>query len=473
MNEGKLLDFLSHTTEFGWLSSVILAHVQHDTALPDALVLVNLNLRSVVDASRGKTDSLLDQILDRYVAEEFWSACDGCPARHRCPVKFNVDTFRIRPTAGLTDAERAGVEERNQSALIARSRLKSIFQMLHFRKRIHVTVRDLRSVLAFTLFGKQTCAQIETEVASGNADFTNNFYYNAIFSSSEKDRILTLLKDFDVGLASSPMIDSQLSFSKPTTQDYRNLFLKFEHAAMTHLGRSPSDTEDLLRLYKARPMSPEERNLAALEAARLYVASLRRKLFFEGLVTDPSTGFPKRFLDELVPYENIEEFISFIESRSDPQEHLKHAIVLAISRSESIYDEHRGRENVCIRTRHDSTSEVRAFFTYPAQDFTLHVESPPVKSEFVEFLPASIQLRHQERHIVLEISLDLYEMLMRIRDGYVPAAGEMRAFFLNLLMFKKQLMSMPSTRLLLTGGDYNLYQVSRTPTNGIAVSLPS
>jgi hypothetical protein len=64
-------------------------------------------------------------------------------------------------------------------------------------------------------------------------------------------------------------------------------------------------------------------------------------------------------------------------------------------------------------------------------------------------------------------------MLMRIRDGYVPAAGEMRAFFLNLLMFKKQLMSMPSTRLLLTGGDYNLYQVSRTATNGIAVSVPS
>jgi hypothetical protein len=249
MNEGKLLDFLSHTREYGWLSGTILAHLHHSAPLPDDMVLVNLNLRAVVDASRDRTDSLLDHILDRYVAEEFWGACDGCPARHRCPVKFNVDTFRIRPTAGLTDADRAGVELRNQSALVARSRLKSIFQMLHFRKRIHVTVRDLRSVLAFALFGKHTCDTIESQVAAGNADFTNRYYYNAVFSSSEKDRVLSLLKEFDVGLASSPMIDSQLSFSEPSTQDYRNLFLSFEHPTLPGMGRSTSDTEDLIRLY--------------------------------------------------------------------------------------------------------------------------------------------------------------------------------------------------------------------------------
>ncbi|MBK6603358.1 MAG: hypothetical protein IPG28_17840 [Betaproteobacteria bacterium] len=61
-------------------------------------------------------------------------------------------------------------------------------------------------------------------------------------------------------------------------------------------------------------------------------------------------------------------------------------------------------------------------------------------------------------------------MLMRIRDGYVPAAGEMRAFFLNLLMFKKQLMASPSDRLLITDNDYRLYQLARTSSNGVALS---
>ena len=85
MNEGKLIDFLSHSTKFSWLSRTLLNHVQKSSPLPDDIVLVNLNLRSVVDASQDETDCLFDQILDRYVAEEFWLACDECNARHKCP----------------------------------------------------------------------------------------------------------------------------------------------------------------------------------------------------------------------------------------------------------------------------------------------------------------------------------------------------------------------------------------------------
>jgi hypothetical protein len=61
-------------------------------------------------------------------------------------------------------------------------------------------------------------------------------------------------------------------------------------------------------------------------------------------------------------------------------------------------------------------------------------------------------------------------MLMRIRDGYVATAGEMRAFFLNLLMFKKQLMALPAKELLLTETDYQIYKLTRTPQNGVALS---
>lgn len=469
MNEGKLIDFVSHTTEFKWLSATLLEHIQLDAALPNDLVLVNLNLRSVVDASRAQTDSLFDQILDRYVAEEFWTACDGCPARHRCPVKFNVDTFRLRSTAGLSEKDADAAEERNTSARVARSRLKSIFQILHFRKRIHVTVRDLRSVLAFTLFGKHTCAQIEQELQQGEADFTDRYYYNAIFNATEKDRILGLLRDFDVGLASLPMTDSRLSFTKPGSPEFRQLFLRFESSGPS--GRTTADVEDLRRLYDARPMSPEERTPEALGSARKYVASLRRRLYFEG--DQPDETGQRKFLSQLLPYDSIEEFMGFIETDVDPSGHLKQSIVLAISRSESIYDEQRGRENICIRTRHDADTAVKAFFTYPSAHFTLEVEKSPPQAKYVEYLPTSIHLHHHERAISLEISLDLYEMLMRIRDGFVPAAGEMRAFFLNLLMFKKQLMSLPSERLLLSSADYNLYQMSRTPQNGVSIGQPS
>lgn len=470
LNEGKLRDFLSNTTGFLWLSKTILDHLQKGLTLPDDVALVNLNLRSVVDASLKQTNCLFDQVLDRYVANEFWEGCEDCAARNRCPVKFNVDTFRLHPTTGLEEKDLKAVEVQNDAARKARSRLKTIFQVLHFRKRIHMTVRDLRSVLAFMLFGKRTCAEIDAEIKTGNVDFTSRYYYNALFDPQEKDRILALIREFDMGLASSPHIDSRLSFSIPKTHDFQKLFECFENTRHSSKGRQRIDEEDLRALYKKRPQSPEERNPDALKASQSYVTSLRRKLFFEGnLVTFDMPDKP--FMVDLLPYDNLAEFMRFIETNSDPGEHLKKAIIIAISRSESIYDETRGQENVCIRTRHDTDAKVKAFFTYSSDQFTLALPKPGSQGQYVEFLPSSIILRHIERPIELEISLDLYEMLMRIRDGYVPAAGEMRTFFLNLLMFKKQLMASPSEQMLLTKDDYQLFKMTRTHNNSIKLSL--
>lgn len=471
MNEGKLRDFLSNTLGFKWLSSTILDHLLKGTSLPNDIALVNLNLRSVVDASLDQTGCLFDQVLDRYVANEFWDDCDTCPARNRCPVKFNVDTFRIRPTSSLSDKDKEVVELQNCSARTARSRLKTIFQVLHFRKRIHVTVRDLRSILAFVLFGKRTCAEISALIQSGEADFTSQYYYNALFNPDEKDRILTFIREFDVGLAASPQIDSRLSFSRPKTTDFQRLFESFENSRHASYGRLRVDEDDLLSLYKKRPQSPEERTKEALEASQLYVRALRRKLYFEGKLSAWDNMQAKPFFVDLLPYDNLTKFMSFIEKGTDPGEQLKNAIILAISRSESIFDETRGTENICIRTRHDPDAKVKAFFTYSSDQFVLRLPQAGSQGQYIEFLPSSIILQHVQRGIELEISLDLYEMLMRIRDGYVPAAGEMRTFFLNLLMFKKQLMATPSEQMLLTKDDYQLYNLTRTPTNGVKLSV--
>jgi len=469
MNEGKLRDFFSSSTRHHWLSKALLDHLQLDTPLPEDIVLVNLNLRSVVDAKEEISDCLFDQILDRYVAPEFWEECQNCPSRHRCPVKFNVDTFQIRPEAGLPPKEAAEVGRYNDEARAARVRLKALFQILHFRKRIHLTIRDVRSVLAFALFGKKTCAQIEKEIQAGDVAFTPRYYYNAIFDPTEKDRVLTFLREFDIGFASNPRVDSELSFVEPKSPEFRRRFLLFECSTNTGRSRSRIDEDDLISLYAERPQSPEERTPAKLKAAQDYVTMVRRKLFFEGRM-DPALG-QRRVLDPLIPYDNVREFIDFIAQGSDPHGKLKNSIILAISRSESIYDEERGRENICIRTRQQGNGRVRAFYTYPASEFILTCEQANQQARYVEFLTSALRLQHAASGISLDISLDLYETLMRIREGYVPAAGEMKAFFLNLLMFKKQLMSSPSERLLLAESDYQLYQIRRTPQNGIAMSL--
>lgn len=469
MNEGKLRDFFSSSTRHRWLSKILPDHLQLNALLPADIALVNLNLRAVVDAKEELSDCLFDRILDRYVATEFWDECLNCPSRHRCPVKFNVDTFRMRSEDGLQGKELEDVRKYNDEASAARVRLKALFQILHFRKRVHLTIRDVRSVLAYALFGKKTCAEIEKEVQAGDVDFTPRYYFNAIFDPTEKDRVLTFLREFDIGLSSNPRIDSELSFAEPKSPEFRRRFFILESSTNTSRSRSRIDEDDLLGLYAQRPESPEERTPEKLRAARGYVTILRRKLFFESRI-DPEAK-ERRVLDALIPYDNVRQFIDFIANGKDQQSKLKNAIILAISRSESIYDEQRGRESVCIRTRQHGNGRVRAFYTYPASSFNLTIEQANQQARYVEFLPSALRLEYIGTDIALDISLDLYETLMRIREGYVPAAGEMKAFFLNLLMFKKQLMSSPSERLLLAESDYQLYQLRRTPQNGIDMSL--
>lgn len=471
MNEGKLRDFLGRSTSHGWLSRTLLDHLLQDAPLPPAFVIVNLNMRSVVDASSSVSESLFDKVLDRYVANEFWEPCENCAVKLRCPVKFNVDSMRIFPVEGLSDRDREETDQRNAAARAVRRRLKAVFQVLHFRKRLHVTVRDLRSVLAFTLFGKKNCAEIKAEVQRGDTNFIDRYYYNALFSATEKDRVLGLLNEFDVGKTATPQIDSQLSFTMPKSPEFRRLFLSLHNTRVAHLGRTRIDEGDLSILFEQRPRSPEERTEEALRLARSYVVSTRRKLFFEGSrshLLGERVDEQSKIWAELLPYDNLQEFIDFVDRQQDPDGKLKTRLIEGISRSEGIHDRQRSRENVCIRTRQEQGARVKAFFTYPASDFQVELPAPNAQATYVEYLPTSILFRHNET--TLEVSLDLYEMLMRIRDGYVATAGEMRAFFLNLLMFKKQLMALPAKELLLTETDYQIYKLTRTPQNGVALS---
>jgi|TARA_Y100000294_G_scaffold161865_1_gene166571 hypothetical protein len=463
MNEGKLRDYLHAAAEHPWLSGVLLDHLDLDSPLPDDVALVNLNLRAVVDGSADPTDCLFDRILDRFLAAEFWGPCEQCPSRHSCPVKFNVDSMRIIPPAPGSGHLDESTKNRNASAQQVRSRLKRLFQVLHLRKRMHMTVRDLRSVLAFTLFGTRTCAEIGQAIQEGSHRFNAAFYYNAVFNEDEKDRVLRVMREFDVGLVQSPHLDSQLNFTAPKTSDFHALFVSFEDQVSG--SRSPVDEDDLDAQFQERPNSPEQRTFSALNASRSYVRQARRKYYFEGR-GDAGANRP----DELLPYHHLADYLSFVETGLDPEGRLKNSLILAISKSEGMIDDRRGAEHICIRTRHDNNLPVKAFYTYPASHFRLDRLSHPYESRFIEHLPSEILLVHDSRKISLEISLDLFELLMRIRDGYMPTTGEMRAFFLNLLMFKKQLLSAPTDRLLLTENDDQVFEVKRTPANGIEMA---
>ena len=61
----------------------------------------------------------------------------------------------------------------------------------------------------------------------------------------------------------------------------------------------------------------------------------------------------------------------------------------------------------------------------------------------------------------LRINLDIYEMLMRLNNGYRPSIEEQEGFYLSLAVFKNVLSAAPYQEVLLTESGYEFFQIRR------------
>jgi hypothetical protein len=441
INEGKLRDFLLGNSQYKWLGKQVHDYLTSDGFKPhDSLIFVNLNSRSVVEAE-DKGESILDKLLDRFLDTEnksrFWDHCkpENCSFADRCYIKYNIDSFRD-PKKGP----------------IIRQRLKRLILAVHFRKNRHITMRDLRSILSFVLY-KFTCQQLQSDLEKG-APVLERFYYNSIFNSQERDRIAALLSELDVAGVSNPKLDNFINFRSPQDVSAQALYVHSEQIA-------PSDLPHLTALFKNRPEGTLDDDSDRQGNARIYHASTRRKLFFEGDDKKlQAQGLP--IWKELMPYRQFDRFMDFITTKVDSGGVLRNQLTLAISKSERIYNETVGRENLCLRSSGSRRVQTKAFYAFPASDFEITLPDIGGQVDYLEYLPNCIYYRPHDKSAALEIPLDLFEVLCRIHEGYVPTASEIQTFFLNLDMFKRRLTCRPSERIILTDDDSNLYEVKRT-----------
>jgi hypothetical protein len=450
INEGKLRDFILNKPEYKWLGRQVYRYLNYDGFVPDeSFIFVNLNSRSVVDtgdSGNSILDKLLDRILDTEDGAGFWKPCtaENCAFSERCYVKYNVDSLRD-PKKGP----------------VIRRRLKRLLLALHFRKTRHITMRDLRSILSFILFNKSTCSQLQADLDDGNP-VLDRFYYNAIFNSQENDRLAQLLSQLDVAGVSNPKLDNLINFRGPDDPESRALFTQSEHASTT-------DFPHLNLLFNDRPEGTLDTDETRRINARNYHASFRRKLYFEGdenKLRDRGLPIPA----ELLPYRQFDRFLQFISSKTDPDARLRDLLTLAISKSERIYNEIVGREKLCLRSGGSHRGQTKAFYAFPASDFQVAVEDIGKQVEYIEYLPNCIYYRPLDKTASLEVPIDLFEVLCRIHDGYVPTASEIQTFFLNLDMFKRRLTCRPSDRIILTDDDTNLFEISRTADLKLAMT---
>jgi eukaryotic-like serine/threonine-protein kinase len=449
INEGKLRDFLLGKKEYNWLGKQVHHYLEIDNyKLPASLSFINLNNRAIIEMENPNSifDELLNIIIDASGKDQSWEACkkENCAYSDKCYIKYNIDTFQD-----------------DTKGPVVKQRLKEIILSVYLKKEKHITMRDIRSLISFILFNKYTCNQIQASIEN-NENLLDRFYYNNAFNKEEQDRMVAILREVDVADMPLPKLDNHLYFINPKTELEEQLFVK---------GSLPSnlDLEYLEQYFLNKPEGTSDRAEDKKLSAETFLSSIKRKVFFEGDDNYMQEQFSVNHYSFL-PYKYFERFVQFLKSGNDTDNELRDDLVLAISKSEKIYNDVVGKENVCISSNSLKKSNTKAFYGFKAADFEVVLPNVGSQTEYIEYFPDHIIFRHSDKTAALEINIDLFEILMRIKEGYVPTSIEIRTFFLNLEMFKRRVLAKRSTKVFLTEDDTNLYSFEKSVSGKLVLS---
>ena len=272
------------------------------------------------------------------------------------------------------------------------------------------------------------------------------------------------MRDLDVSLASNPKLDNFIHFHGPDDELCSRVLIPGHE--------EKQDLPYLKQLFANMPQGTDDNDSARHDNARCYHQSIRRKLFFESTEEEmKAAGFP--IWKDFLPYKKYDRFYRVIHAREDAHFELRNDLTLAISKSERIYNEIIGSENLCLRSTSTTKANTKGFYSFPA-DFKVIVKDIGFRKSFgiyAEcFVHRYVGIDANKNPLELEIPIDLFEVLCRIREGYIPAASEVRTFFLNLEMFKRRIASKRPDKIFLTDDDSTLFEVSKDPANNLIMT---
>jgi hypothetical protein len=329
-------------------------------------------------------------------------------------------------------------------------RLRSLYAITHLRGRLHITMRDLRSALAFTLAGTRDCDEIHALYAKPGAEARRQILEGFCFNSwrggeGAADRLLSLLREIDVGEATNPDIDRTLDFLPPSAR---------EMSRFSFAQRGDRDSQLLDAVHRELPRDSAVGSAPRRVADhRDYVAMLRRRQFFERR----DEGWK-----EMLPYRTADEFWRLVTGRSEAGTCLD-GLLTAINRGEGLGDPKRLGKTPALRVRVVEHGTVRGYRLFPREKFQLLLPATG-SNEFVEHIPQALRLVYSAAggsEAELLVGLDIYEMLARLNDGYRPSLEELQGYYLSLAVFKNVLASAPYQEVLLTRTGHDFYRIRR------------
>lgn len=436
INEGRLVDFLAASRAgYATLRNVVEGGLAGKPPSGD-IAVVNLNQRSLV-ASDGASEPVFDRVLAELTHERFWTACEGCDLAATCYAPHNARTF-AHPSAGPKITRR----------------LRDLYRLVHLRGQLHITLRDLRSALAFMLTSGRDCAAIHELYQKGaREEILAGFYFNSWTGAPETpDRLLRLLAELDVATEPQPALDGKLA----------SLGAAGGHAMMTVDQRGGYDLELLGVLFDQYRQGEQEVPGGTGPGAR-YLRAARRRFYFE-CIDDARAR-------SALPFRSAERFLAWLARPDELAERLRE-IVEAINRGEGLPAPALADGGLALATRDVPGGTIRSYRVFAPDSLALTVGGS-TGNRYVEGEPDSLELTakgaggHAAR---LRIRLDLFELLQHQADGYLPNAAELQGRYLELVIFKNELSAAPYQQVVLTKGGPDAYLIRRDPDGRLTMT---
>lgn len=400
INSGKLLEWLE-TQDDTPLTEQLYRSLFDETDdeasdINPRIRLIDLNRRSLVGGVVGDQieigteflEALLNRFLGANITPDPWQVCTTCSAQHRCTAWHSVQTLR-HPVLGPQ----------------VRSRLGDALQACHLRGEVHITARELRAALIFTFFGVHDCAELHAD-----PELTPPGYWDRAFAASAPQRqgeLLGELARFDPALDSHPLIDRYL-----------------------------------LR-------DPLKSATAFVEKADT-LASARRKAWFEWDQTSyaalhlPSDALP------LFGGKHLDYFRRVPRMTDDKRGVLCQELCMGIACLEDLPAVAFGlAQGVPLRIQPRTPTE-SAFWVFKASDrFRLEARLPRT-AEGLEALHTRLLLIYRYAdgtEEILPVSLELFHLLLALKDGAQLAGTGQEGIFAHLEIFTQRLAQEDSREL--------------------------
>lgn len=447
VNEGRLLDFLTHSSfqsEFAGLRNFVLKALDAEEDLPERGLLVNLNLRSV---SAGAEKSLVERQLLALTDGSLWKPCQTCEHASVCPLKFNADSISD-PASGQA----------------VRSRIRRLFEVVHLRRKLHVTMRDLRSALSWILLRDHSCEDIAELVQNQDTNALVSLCYpqaladrGGVGKHGTDDRLVAILRETDPGRVNAPQLDRRLDRDPATAIPW----MSFET-------RATKPREFLEKLSKDAPRHEDEVAVSQLfQRRRALAEQWRRWAYFERRDEGWKAMLPYRALVDL------DAVLSRDESTGSTLIRIRDRVVEAISLSEGLRHPGLLKGYLALRVSRIKSPTIKSYRLFERESFFVRIPSYGKLAEYLECAPDTLELvvRPELGRAHLRISLDLLEMLELIRTGYRPSPADLQGMFVNLLIFRNELMNLPFSRIVVTPDELDLYQITASSDPAVGVTL--